>query len=147
MQFLTPVDLCYDTLCSRILVPWVPEFEELGENNKGIAILSKVSGEFKQGMYLKQNGFWVLALNYEDLCTILSDNSAMEVVVSLSSPTAIPATSKAYRNGYHVPGITEILPFPNVIWVVAAAPNSGSGTGTQELTDMFGTSLGNFVVV
>lgn len=146
MQFLTPIQFCYDTICARVLVPWTPEFEELGDH-KGVAILSKTSGEFKQGLYVRVAGFWILALNYEDLCTILSDNSAMTLTLGLTSTTPIPGTSTAYRNGYKVPNATDISPGPNVVWLVAAAPNSGGGgTGTVELTDLFGNNLGNFVV-
>lgn len=145
MQFLTPIQFCYDSICSKVLVPWATEFEELGEH-AGLAILSQPSGEFKQGMYVKVAGFWNLVFNYEDLCSIISDNSAMTVTVGLTNPTPIPGTATAYRNGFKVPGLTEITPGPNVVWGVASAPNSGSGSGTVELTDMFGTSIGDFVV-
>jgi uncharacterized cupin superfamily protein len=145
MQFLSPIQFCYDSICSRVLVPWTSEFEELGDH-AGLAVLSQPSGEFKQGMYVKIAGFWGLVLNYEDLCSILSDNSAITVTVGLSSPVTIPGTATAYRNGYKVPGLTELTPGPNIIWAVASAPNSGSGSGTIPLTDMFGTHIGDFVV-
>ena len=143
--FLTPIQFCYDSSCYQTLVPWVQEFEELGEH-AGLAILRAVSGEFKQGMYVKLGGYWNLVFNYEDLCLNLANDSAMSVTVNLSAPVTVPGTSTVYRNGFKVPGLTELTPMPNVVWGVAAAPNSGGGTGTVALTDMFGTALGTFVV-
>lgn len=145
MQFLTPVDFCHDTACLRTLVPWIASFELLAENDT-IAILSQDSGEYKQGLYVKQQGRWNLVLNYADLCTSLSDDANLEVVVSLSLSTAIPATSKAYRNGYRVQGAVTIDPSPNVIWVVATIQNGAVGNSLP-ITDMFGTPVANFVVL
>lgn len=142
--FLTPVQFCYDALCSRILVPWVTEFEELANKDQDVAILRTRSGEFKQGLYVRQQGFWVLALNYSDLCTSLNDNVSLKIVVVAASTQQFP-NSKIYRNGYLVPGSTQITASNTIVWVVGTLTGN-SGGGIVTLTDMFNVPIGNFLV-
>lgn len=145
-QFLTPAKFCYDLACQSTLVPWVTEFEELLERDQDTAILIRQSGEFKPGMYVRQNGYWLLALNYEDLCTKLSESATFQIIVNLVADQTFAPTATLYRNGYHVNTQTA-TPGPNIIWVVTVSGAGGGGSGTTiELTDLFGTSIGQFLV-
>jgi hypothetical protein len=144
-QFFTPAKFCYDLSCQSILVPWVSEFEDLINRDQDTAILLRQSGEFKPGLYVRQNGFWPLALNFEDLCTLLSESASLKIIVNLTSNQTFASTVKLYRNGYYANTQTA-TPGPNFIWVVAT-PISGGGTGsTITLTDLFGNPIGNFLV-
>jgi hypothetical protein len=146
-QFFTPAKFCYDLACQSTLVPWVTEFEELLSRDQDIAILLRQSGEFKPGMYVRQSGYWVLALNYEDLCTKLSESATFQIIVNLVAGQTFAAPAKLYRNGYPVSSQTA-TPGSNIIWVVTVSGSGGGGSGTTlELTDMFGTSIGQFLVV
>jgi hypothetical protein len=144
-QFFTPAKFCYDLACQSTLVPWVIEFEELLSRDQDAAILIRQSGEFKPGMYVRQNGYWLMALNYEDLCTKLSEAATFQIIVNLVADQTFGPSAKLFRNGY--PANTQTAtPGPNIIWVVTVSPTGTPSGTTLELTDMFGTSIGQFLV-
>lgn len=146
-KFFTPVTQCYDEHCAEVPVPWVPEFEELWDKDQDIAILSQHSGEFKPGLYIRQDGMWWLAFNYKDLCFAISKKATIKVIRGLNQTTAVPAGTSVYRNGYAV-DVTSLEPGILIVWCLTTISSGGGtgGSGTVPLTDMFGTSLGNFVI-
>jgi len=143
-KFFTPVQFCYDTVCSEVLVPWVLEFEELISRDTNVAILKADSGEFKPGLYVRLSGYWQLALNYQDLCTLISKGATFQIVVGVTTDIAVPGTSYVFRNGFLVPGATA-LTSGNMVWTVTNTVGAGANTIVQ-LTDLFGTPIGNFLV-
>lgn len=146
-KFYTPITFCWDQICQPTLVPWITEFEELTSRDQDIAILLQPSGEFRQGMYVRVNGFWTLVLNYNDLCTLAAQASSYKIIVNLAAPQVFPTSAKLYRNGYFVATDTA-APGPNVIWLIAVPGTGAGGSGaTVTLTDMFGTPIGEFLVV
>ena len=147
-KFFTPITFCYDTNCTEVLVPWVQEFEEVINKDANIAILDRQSGEFKRGVYVRQAGFWALALNYEDLCLYIARNSSFKVIQGITAPAVVPADSTVFRNGY-LANVTTMDPSPKVLWTLAFPGATGGGTpgGTVlPVTDMFGTPVANFIV-
>jgi hypothetical protein len=145
-QFFTPTKFCYDLACQSTLIPWVTEFEELLTRDQDVAILVAHSGEFNPGLYVRQTGYWRLALNYEDLCTKLAESASFQIIVNLVNAQTFAANATLYRNGHKVNTQTA-TPGANLIWVVTVSPSGGGGSGTTlELTDMFGTSIGQFLV-
>lgn len=143
-QFLTPIKLCYNAACSDVAVPWVTQFEEISDKNIVVAILSKTSGKFAQGLYTRIGGYWHLALNYDDLCSLISTGIQIRLVIDVASTQNYPAGTKIYRNSFFLPGVETISAGLNVVWVAGIVPASGGGV--VELTDLFGIPLGNFVV-
>ncbi len=148
-KYFTSIQLCYNAVCTRELVPWTHEFEEL-DKDASTAILHQDSGSFKQGLYVRKNGYWTLALNYEDLCTAISESAQLKLVAETSISQSFPDSPTLYRNGYKVAGAT-ITPGVNLVWVVSYPPSGGSGSGpapgsTITLTDMFGVPIGDFLV-
>ncbi len=147
-KFFTPVIHCYDEHCQEIAVAWIPEFEELCDKDTDIAILSRKSGEFKPGMYIRQDGIWWLALNYESLCFAIAKKQQLTVIRGLNLVKPVPAGHDAYRNGYKI-STASMEPGVLLVWTLVNTVNSGgggsTGSGTLDLTDMFGTPIATVI--
>lgn len=143
-KFFTPVQFCYDTVCSEILVPWTYEFEELPKD-VNVTILSCDSGEFKPGLYVRLDGYWQLTINYEDLCTLIAKGASFQVTVGVTADIPVPGTSLVYRNGFLVTGATA-LTSGSIVWAVANTVGAGANS-VLNVVDIFGVPVGNFLVV
>ncbi len=148
-KFFTPVIHCYDDHCHEIAVAWVPEFEELCDKDVDIAILSRRSGEFKPGMYIRQDGIWWLALNYEALCFAIAKKHQLTVIRGLNTVTPVAPGVNAFRNGFQVKNATQLEPGIMFVWVLEdTRGTSGGGTGGSgvlDFTDMFGTPIATLI--
>lgn len=114
--------MCYDTHCRDIEIPWVSDFD-LTQNRKlaDIAILSNRFGRMAPGLYVRPDlKTWRLALNYEDVCSLLLTANSVKVIVQATAASAGPVTTvnpRVFRNTSVVPSNT-ITASRFDVWVV-----------------------------
>ncbi len=145
-KFFTSIQLCYNTDCRKVSVPWTHEFEELSDDVSA-SVLYEVSGNFQPGLYIKKNGYWLIAIWYEDFCTLITEGFQLKVIIDNGALQTFSSTSILYRGGYKLAGTTISA---GTMVSCVATPTSGDVAVASHLAEAnphpqypLATSLGN----
>jgi hypothetical protein len=121
-QFFSPIQLCYDTTCRQVMVPWVDNMIDSPVIAEAV-ILTQPDGCLDPGLYVLSQGRFVQALNYSQTCELLWKAYQLKIIVGATAPQTFDPASLVYRNGFLIPG-TTISASSTQIWTVAFNPSA-----------------------
>jgi hypothetical protein len=116
------------------MVPW---FDQLSDSDilPEVMILCTPDGNYEPGMYVQWGGHYLLAMPYEELCTLIGRSYQLQVVVAPSGPQTFQDNSLLYRNGFPIAGVT-ISAGVNQIWTIAYDPTLNVPPSIQDQLDL-----------
>jgi len=129
-KFYVRIDMCYDTHCRTVEVPWVRELE-LSWKMADIAILDDPSGRWKPGLYVRYDQRqwpagaerraanqqqWRLAMTFEDVCRLLVTANHIDVVVTSQHTKTYDDSWLVFKNAQDAADKT-IRPSEWDVWV------------------------------
>lgn len=115
-KFYLKLDMCYNTHCNTVEVPYVREFDLLPKL-ADIAVLDDPSGKWKPGLYVRfDQKQWRLALEYTDVCNLLLDANRAKVIVMSGTTEVYPEGWRVFNNSQPRLDLT-VRPSPYDIWV------------------------------
>ena len=116
-NFYTPLQICYDTVCTHTYAPWVKDLSQVSLSDS-VCVLESDLGTVEAGLYVRRGPTWLLALKLIDFSNIVMGVDALKVVVNATTTVPLTTDFVLFKNGIRQAPETPISGDAEAVWTI-----------------------------